>query len=205
MFQTGLQITCLWQYFSADSKFSEIHEVLLYNEKFSVQLWDCFWPKNCEKYIMLKQWKVLCTGFLFYELLQYLKQPSRKKKKKIALSWKWYRGVLKKTFKVAYLSNVRHMAEIQSPGSQWRPDLVSVCISLASECLSSRNVLIFKVPVGKRSINATFYRRDGGAESTVAPGSQNLPVMEKHQCFLPLIPHHHYPSLSSSGSISCHH
>lgn len=58
MLQTGLQITCLWQYFSADNKFSEIHEILLYSEKLSVQLLDCFWPKNREKYSMLKQWKI---------------------------------------------------------------------------------------------------------------------------------------------------
>lgn len=78
---------------------------------------------------------------------------------------------------------------------------MSVCISLASECLSSRNVLIFKVPVGKRSITAAFYRRHGGAGNTEASGSQTLPVMEKHQSFPPLIPHHHCPSLHSSSSI----
>lgn len=137
----------------------------------------------------------------------FLNSPNIKKTikeevgKKIALSWKLYRGELKKIFQVSYLSNVRHTAEIQSPSSQWRPDLVSVCVSLASECLSSRNVLIFKVPVGKRSIAAAFYRRDAGAENTVSPGSRTLPVMEKHQSFLPLIPHHHYPSLCSSRSI----
>lgn len=93
------------------------------------------------------------------------------------------------------------MAKIQSPGSQWRLDLVSVCTSLASKCLSTKNVLIFKVPVGERGITAAFYRRHGGAGTTVAPGLQTLPVMEKHQSFLALIPHHHHPSLCSSRSI----
>lgn len=55
--------------------------------------------------------------------------------------------------------------------------------------------------MGKRSITAAFYRRHGGAGNTVAPGSQTLPVMEKHQSFPPLIPHHHYPSVCSSRSI----
>lgn len=111
---------------------------------------------------------------------------------------------LKKTSKVSDLSHVRQTAEIHSPGSQWRPDLAYTCISLTPECLSSRNVLILKCPVGKRSVTAPFYRWDGGAEgdsgswftntaadgkASVLPSSHPTPALpfsvyqQKHLCY----------------------